>query len=170
MRRALIAFVVVAVGVVAQRADLGACGDKSLSAGGIKHQKATASKYPASILIYGQPNSRISAAARELKLQSTLSQVGHTYREIGTWPEAEAALKSGRFNIVMADVALVADLKQRLAAAQSRAVVVPIVYKATKAEADLAKQSRFVVKAPSRAAVYLDTIADAVRLGGADRN
>ena len=165
MRPALIACVVVAVGVVAQRADLDACGDKSLSAGGIKILRATAAKYPASILIYASPNSRVAAATRELKLQSTLQMVGHRYREVTSRTDAEAALASGQFNIVMADFAESADLQQLVKSSSQRAVVVPVIYKPTKAEDQAAKKTPFLIKAPSRAAQYLTTITDAVKSG-----
>lgn len=144
--------------------DVGACGDKSLSAGGIVWQRAQAARYPAAILIYGLPASRMSDASRELKLQATLRQVGHKYREVVNWSELQSALASGQFNIVMVDVADLADLQARLASSPSRPAIVPIAYKLTKAEADnAARQSPFLIKAPSRSTQYLMTIAEAVR-------
>lgn len=167
MRRTLVAVCVVAVGVVTFPGDLDACGDKSLAAGGIRMQRALATRYPASILIYSQPNSRITAAARELKLQQTLQQVGHKYREVTTTSEFESALTSGEFNVVMVDYAELATLQQRLALSPSRPAFVGVAYKLTKSEAnEAAKQCRFLVRAPSRAAQYLSTIADAVRSKG----
>jgi hypothetical protein len=146
------------------RVDVGACGDKSLSAGGIRMQRALCARYPASILIYGLPASRMSDAARELKLQATLRQVGHKYREVATWSELQSALASGQFNIVMADFADVADLQMRLKSSSSQPVIIPIAYKLTKTEvADAGRAWRFLVKAPSRSTQYLMTIAEAVR-------
>jgi hypothetical protein len=148
----------------ASRADVDACGDKSLSAGGIRMQRAMAARYPASILIYGPPASRMSDAARELKLQVTLLQVGHKYREVATWSELQSALASGQFNIVMADFGDLADVQVRLQSSPSPPVIIPIAYKLTKTEvADAARQSRFLIKAPSRSSQYLMTIAEAVR-------
>jgi CheY-like chemotaxis protein len=164
MTRTVVAWVMVAVGAGALHPVLDACGDKSLSAGGIRTQRALAAKYPANILIYAQPNSRTTAAVRELKLQRSLQEVGYSYREVTSLSDAEAALASGRFNIVMADLADGAELLQRLQSSPARPVVVPIAYKLTKTEATQAtKQYRFVVKAPSLSAQYLSTIADAVR-------
>jgi predicted LPLAT superfamily acyltransferase len=142
--------------------DLHACGDKSLSAGGIRMQRALAARYPASILIYTPAASRLSDATRELKLQETLRQVGHTYREVATFAELRTSVDSGQFNIVVADFADVSELQEKLEA--SPVVVVPVAYKLTKAEtAEAAKQCRFMIKAPSRAAQYLSTIAEAIR-------
>ena len=47
--------------------------------------------------------------------------------------------------------------------------MLPVAYKVTKAEASqVAKQSRFLIKAPSRAAQYLNTIVEAVRSRGSN--
>lgn len=167
MKRMLAALGLVAVGVFALGADIDACGDKSLLTGGIRMQRALAARYPASILIYGQPASRMSDASRELKLQATLRQVGHKYREVATWSELQSALASRQFNIVMVDVADLADLQARLASSPSPPVVIPIAYKLTKTEvADAVRQFRFLVKAPSRSSQYLTTISEAVRSTG----
>ena len=164
MRRTFMALGVIVAGLLAFRAGVEACGDKSLSAGGIRSERARLQRYPASILIVAQPNSRVPAAARELKLQQTLQEVGYTYREVTSWADADTALASGQFNVVMVDLAEGTDLQQRVKASPSQAVVVPIAYGLTKAETkQAAKQYRFLVKAPSRSAQYLSTIADAVR-------
>lgn len=165
MKPRFVAFVLVAAAFGLLRADLEACGDKSLSAGGIRTMRGRAEKFPASILIYAKPNSTVVAAARELKLQQTLTLVGHTYREVTSQSELQAALASGRFNIVMADAAESTALQQELKDKNLKAVVIPVAYKPTRAEEKAAKQLKFFMKAPSRAAVYLDTITDAVRAG-----
>ena len=164
MKRTLVVLGLMAAGLVRFGPDLVACGDKSFSSGGIRMQRALAARYPASILIYTKPGSRIVAAARELKLQETLLQVGHKYREVSTSTELDAALESRQFNVVVTDISELPDLQRRVESSPSRPVLVPIAYKLTKTEAsDAARQARFLIKAPSRAAQYLDTITDAVR-------
>ena len=163
MRRMLAVVALAALGV-AWPADLNACGDKSMSAGGIRNQRAVAARYPASILMYAQANSRGATAARELKLSETLPIVGHKYREVASLSDAEAAVDSGLYNVVMAEAAELPALQQRIGTSRSKPVVIPIAYKLTKTQTrDVERQNRFVVKAPSRAAEYLTTIADAVR-------
>ena len=163
MTRLLAAVGLAAIGLFALRVDLDACGDKSLSAGGVRMQRALAARYPASILIYG-PSARLSEASRELKLQTTLQQVGHKYREVSTWSELQSALASGQFNVVIADYSDLADLQARLESQPSRPAIVPIAYKLTKTEtADAARQCRLLIKAPGRSSQYLTTIAEAVR-------
>jgi menaquinone-dependent protoporphyrinogen IX oxidase len=162
MTRRLAEAACLAVVLTAFAPDLHACGDKSLSAGGIRMQRALAARYPASILIYTPSASRLPDATHELKLQETLRQVGHTYREVTTFSELTASVGTGQFNVVLADFAEVSELQQKLEA--SPVVIVPVAYKLTKAEtAEAAKQCRFVIKTPSRAAQYLSTIAEAVR-------
>ena len=164
MTRLLTAVGLAAIGILALRVDIDACGDKSLSAGGVRMQRALAARYPASILVYGLPSSRVSEASRELKLQATLQQVGHKYREVSTWPELQSALASGQFNVVIADFSDLADLQARLESWPSRPALVPIAYKLTKPEAaEAARQCRFLIKAPGRSSQYLTTIAEAVR-------
>ena len=163
MKRILVSTVVIVTAMLALGSDLNACGDKSLSAGGIRMQRAKAARHPASILMYVPPSSTLSGAAQELKLQQSVQKVGHKYREVRTFSELQAAVDSGQFNIVVADIAQLAELQQ-FESSPSRVVIVPVAYKLSKAEAkQAAKQSRFLINAPSREAEYLDTIIDAVR-------
>ena len=164
MMRTLVAAGLLTAAVLTYGPGLDACGDKSLSAGGIRMQRALAARYPASILMYAPSASRIPGATRELKLHDTLRQVGHKYTEVTTWPELQASVDTGQFNIILADFADLPDLQQKLESSPSRVVIVPVAYKLTKAEnAEAAKQCRFLIKAPGRAAQYLMTIAEAVR-------
>lgn len=163
MRRALVVgLIATCASVFAPQVD--ACGDKSLSPGGIKIQRARAAAFPATILIYAQPNSRIASATRELKLQESLRQVGHKYREVTSLADLDSALGSGQFNVVMADFADLTEVQHRIAAYSSRPATIGVAYKLTKAEKqEAAKTCRFMVNVPSRSAQYLDTIIEAVR-------
>jgi hypothetical protein len=143
--------------------DLLACGDKSLSAGGIRMQRALAARFPASVLIYNPAGSRLQGAARELNLLDTLRKVGHQYREVTTAEELQASLASGQYNIVLAHVAEARDLQPALAPS-TRVALIAVAYQLSDAEAaEAATVWRFLIKAPSLATGYLTTIADAVR-------
>ena len=147
--------------------ELDACGDKSLGTGGIRHQRALAARYPASIVAYAPAASRLPASARQLKLEDVLRQVGHKYHEVASLTDLQASIASRQANIVLADVADVAGLQRELALSGTGVVVVPITPKLPKAEArDLQKQWRFTIKAPSREVEYLKTIAEAVKSRG----
>src|SRR5262245_66624357 len=99
MTRRFVAFAVVTTALVAFGPDLDACGDKSLSAGGIRMQRALAARYPASIIAYSPSTSRLSDAARDLKLPDTVRLVGHKYHEVGTFRELRSSIDTGQFNI-----------------------------------------------------------------------
>ena len=167
-RRFATAMLLLAGLLAAGGSDLSACGDKSLAAGGIRMQRALAARYPASVLIYTPSASRLNGAARELDLQKTLRLVGHSYREVASETDLQAQVDSGQFNILLADIADVAALRAKFDSSASRVVIVPVLYRPTKAEAAAAaKQGRFLIKAPGRAAQYLTTIAEAVASRGA---
>ena len=168
MTRRFTAATLLLAGLAGGGSDLSACGDKSLAAGGIRMQRALAARYPASVLAYAPSASRLNGAARGLDLQKMLRQVGHTYREVASEADLQAQVESGRYNILLADVADAATLQARFESSASRVVIIPVVYKPTKAEAaEAAKQARFLIKAPERAAHYLTTIAEAVASRGA---
>jgi hypothetical protein len=160
--------IVVAATVLATGPELDACGDKSLSAGGIRMQRAAAARYPASVLAYVPANSRIGTATRELKLQKWLGVLGHRYREVASLSELRASIETGQFNIVVTDLAEVADLERSLGQSAARVVLVPVAGKLSKTETLAAQQQRrFLITERSRVNEYLNTIHNAVRVGSA---
>ena len=164
MKRILVSAACVAVLALTFSSDLTACGDKSLSAGGIRWQRALAARFPASILLYAPATSRLDDASRELRLQRTLQQVGHRYEEVNDLAALESSAATGRYNLVLADAADAATLQQRFQSSHTRVVVVSVAYQLNKVEFETTKkQTRFLIKAPSGAAEYLKTIVNAVR-------
>jgi hypothetical protein len=164
MKRILTSAGLLAAALVMLGPDLQACGDKSLMAGGIRMQRAYAARYPASVLMYVPASSRLNGATGDLKIERSLLQVGHKYHEVTSWTEFQDSVASGQYNLVLADAADIADVQQRLEAASSSALVIPIAYKLTKAETKaLEKECRFLIKAPSREVQYLATIHGALR-------
>ena len=154
---------VIAAAVLAAGPDLNACGDKSLSPGGIRMLRALAARYPASVLAYVPSGSPAAAATRKLKLPATLRFFGHRFHEVASVAELRTSIETGKYNLVVADLADVATLERDLGPSSTRVVFVPIADKLTKEEArDAARQRRFLIKAPSLAAQYLTTIAEAV--------
>jgi hypothetical protein len=127
-------------------------------------QRALAARFPASVLLYAPASSRLNGATRDLKLERALLQVGHTYREVASWSEFQDSVASGQYNLVLADVADLTAVQQRLEAASSSAIVIPVAYKLTKAETKaLEKQCRFLIKAPGKEVQYLGTIHGALQ-------
>jgi hypothetical protein len=167
MKRTVVAAVVAAALAGPSGSDVSACGDKSLSAGGIRMQRALAARYPATVLIYSPAASRLQGASRELRLKEMLLMVGHQYSEASTAGELRAALDTGRYNVVLADLADVPQMQREIESSRERPSLVAVAYNLPKAQAaEAARACRFLIKAPGHAADYLRTIADAVRLRG----
>jgi hypothetical protein len=154
----------IAAAVLATGPELNACGDKSLSPGGIRMLRATAARYPASVLAYAPSSSPISSASRELRLPETLRQVGHRYSEVASLGELRTSIETGRYNVVVVGLGEVAEVERNLGQLAARVVVVPVAYRLSKAEIrNAARQQRFLIRAPGKDVEYLDTIAEAVK-------
>ena len=160
---------VVAAAVLAAGPELDACGDKSLSAGGIRMQRALAARYPASVLAYVpvqltgfNGDTRAEAAGDAAHRRAPLSR--------GRQPERAPHIDRDR------------TVQHRRRRSRARSLtssgtwvrhqpvssLVPVAYKLTKAETrEAQKQRRFLINAPGRAVQYLTTIAEAVRFGSA---
>ena len=75
------------------------------------------------------------------------------------------ALKSGKYDVVVADVADAGELSQQLSSAASRPVVLPVAFKASKEEESAAqKKYHCLLKAPGNPENYLDAIDHGVEL------
>ena len=156
----------VAAAVFAISPELDACGDKSLSAGGIRWQRALAARYPASVLAYVPSSSPVSSATRELKFPETLRRVGPRYSEVASLGELRTSIETGRYNVVVVGLGEVADVERNLGQLAARVVVVPVAYRLSKSEIrDAASQQRFLIRAPGKDVEFLDTIAEAVKFG-----
>lgn len=135
-----------------------ACGDKLLVLGrGVRFQRAYAAVHPASILIY-RPGA--SAVAKDVKeFDSTLKDAGHKLQTVGDPASLADALAKGRFDLVLVDLAQAGAVASQVEASASKPRLVPLSFKATKADVAAAKQ-RFgsLLNIPSRSGEYLATI------------
>ncbi len=138
------------------------CGDKLLALGrGVRFQQAFKAERPASILILGGGSSG-PAWAQDTELREALKQAGHKLQEVADSSSLQQALRSGKYDLVLADLSDAAGLAQAAQSAPSRPTLVPVMYKPDKSARDAAakKYSR-VLKAPGKAGEYLAAI-DAV--------
>jgi hypothetical protein len=143
-----------------------ACGDKLLVLGrGARFQVETAD-HPASILFYVNPNARGSEKVEFTQLQGIMRQAGHRFRSVRGREELAIALKTARFDIVLADFDDAARLEKTIQASPSQPLLLPWVYQETKADAQRAKlslkqakeQYRFALSAPFKVGNFLSTI------------
>ncbi|HTO85921.1 MAG TPA: hypothetical protein VMR54_00140 [Thermoanaerobaculia bacterium] len=142
-----------------------ACGDKFVVLGRGARYGRGVSKYPASILIYMNPASHMPAAAKEFKLEATLKAAGHKTRVVESSAAMEQALASGKYDIVLADIADTPDVQKDAASAASKPSVVPVLYKPTPAElaAVEKKYGCLIAPASSRNADLLPVLDQAMQ-------
>ena len=138
-----------------------ACGDKLMLVMGARAAQIKP-LHPALILAY--PGRSASASLiRDLQLQPALRKAGHRVQVVEDSAGLESALKVGKYDLVMADVANASELSQQVSASASKPVLLPVVFKASKAEqAETQKKYHCLLKAPSDADNYLSAIDQAM--------
>jgi hypothetical protein len=143
-----------------------ACGDKLVLSGAFaRYRLVNAGSHPASILAYARQDSALSQVLHDLQSQSAVKQVGHKFVAVDNSAQLDVALKTGKYDLVLADAADAEGLVQEVRSAPSMPAVLPVVYKSTKAEAT-AVEKRFhcVLKAPASPSNYIAAIDDAMAL------
>ena len=136
-----------------------ACGDKFVIVGrSARFDRVYAALYPATILVYTRPSAR-SGAILDSKFQAILTRAGHAVEAVNDETLLAVALKTRRFDFVLADVNDVAAIQVWTEQALSRPTVVPVLYKPTKAELEFTEtRSRAHLIASDRPARYLSII------------
>ena len=147
---------------------VGACGDKLLVLGrGVRFQSDNPVQ-PASILLYLHKGSPSFEVLNDPRLQSILREAGHKLQPAVNLQELESALKTGKYDIVLADYSDASSLETIVAAAPSKPVLLPFVFKGAKTAkvetASAEKQYRCVLTAPNRVGHYLATVDKAMDL------
>jgi ABC-type amino acid transport substrate-binding protein len=75
----------------------------------------------------------------------------------------DSALKAGKYDVVVVDVASAGEISQRLSTAPSKPVLLPVAFKASKEEQSAAqKKYHCLLKAPSDVDNYLAAIDQAM--------
>jgi len=141
-----------------------ACGDKLLVIGrGVRFQHAYA-PHQGSLLIYSS-GTQSGSTLRSAKLQTTLKQAGHKLQTVEGASQLDGVLKSGKVDVVLADFADLAGITRELQSAPSKPVVLPILFKPSKAELAAAQREyKFVLKAPTDEVQYLRAIDEAMKV------
>ena len=136
-----------------------ACGDKLMLVMRIRPLQLK----PAAILGYTRLDSPSSKLIRDLQLQPAVKKAGHRFEFVDDLAKLDGALKTGKYDLVLADMSVASELSQRLSSAPSRPVVLPVAYNAAKADQSAA-QKRFhcLLKVPGGPEHYLDAIDQAM--------
>ena len=165
MRKFSAVLFLVAVTVCLSWSDLSACGDKFLLIGrGARFQRAYAAAHPASILVYTHQQSARAAAVRDPELLGSLKLAGHKVQTVEDQSKLQDLLKSGGYDIVIADFSDAATVEQHVRNATSKPAFVPVMYKPSKAESDAAQQQfACLLKAPDKISHSLGAIEDLMK-------
>ena len=156
MRRLLILLGFLLVGAVAW-----ACGDKLML---IMGAKSSLIRPGHAALILAYPGQSASAGViRSLQLQPAMKKAGHKFQVVEDPTGLDTALKAGKYDVVMADVASAGEISQHLSSAPSKPVLLPVAFKASKEEQSAAqKKYHCLLKAPSDTENYLAAIDQAM--------
>ena len=143
------------------------CGDRTLALlHGVRFGQAFKAPRPASILIYSGGGSG-SALVRDAELQKALQDAGHKLQSVSDLTSLQQTLKSGKYDVVLADFSDAADITQEAQKAPSHPTVVPVMVKPDKAARDLAaKQHMPLLKVPAKVAEYFAAIDEIMKRRG----
>ena len=163
MRRGFVVTAMLIAGVPAFRAVADACGDKFMKVGhGVRYNRMYAAVYRATILVYTP--SAPAAAILDSKFQASLSRAGHDVQVAREKEQLATALQSGRVDLVLAGVADVEAITSAAEQSPSRPVVLPVMYKPTKAEAQAVKaRYHLELKASDNPARYLAALDETMK-------
>jgi len=164
--RASVAVLVVSASILVHGADIvQACGDKFLLVGrGAKFHQAYAAIYPASIVVFAQPQRSAAKAIRDDKLQSDLKRAGHRVSIAENEAALTKALESEKVDLVLTDVEDADRIAKQASTAPANPRVLPVMFQPTKDEAK-AIESKYQCRLTSadRADRYLAAIDDAMK-------
>lgn len=158
MRRPLIVLGLLLVGTVAW-----ACGDKLMLFMGSRSSQIKP-LHPAAILAY--PGQSASAALiRSLESQPAFRKAGYRFHLAENSAGFDDALKAGKYDVVLADIADATGLSQEVSSAASKPILLPVAFKASKEEQSAAqKKFHCLLKAPGNPENYLEAIDHAMEL------
>lgn len=154
-------FVVLALALGALFLDAGnaaGCGDKFVLVG--PGTRVLRSRFPSTILIFMNPSSRVPLAESEFRLEATLKAAGHRPVLANSEAEVEKALASGKFDLVLADVADAPGLRKQAATVASPPAVLALLYKPSPAELSAAEKEAQCMVRPSRQSRDLLAVVD----------
>jgi len=134
------------------------CGDKFVLIGGAA--RVNRSKFPSRVLVFMNPASRVPAAEKEFHVEATLTAAGHKTKVVETQAEVTKALETGKYDLVLADVADVAVLRKQCGTIASKPAVMPLLYKPTAAELSAAEKEANCLVRPSKKSSDLLAVID----------
>jgi hypothetical protein len=151
---------IVVCGTVAAPAE--ACGDKLLVIGR-RVKRVPQSKHPATVLIYLRPGSALPTAAKEMHLETTLRQAGHTVDTVDQAEQLRGQLAAGRYDFVLTDLPDAAPVAREAGSTTGAPAIIPVAYKVPAAELRDSLSSYPVVIQAGTSKSYLSALDVAMR-------
>ena len=159
MSRRALAIAATVAGVLALgRGVASGCGDKFVLVSGAA--RVNRSKFPSRVLVFMNPSSRVPAAEKEFHVEATLTAAGHKAKVVESEAEVQKALETGKYDLVLADVADVPELRKQCGASASKPAVLPLLYKPTAAELSAAEKEANCLVRPSKKSSDLLAVID----------
>lgn len=146
-----------------------ACGDKLLAPGSVARFRLIFASRQMIVLIYSNGSqtsngNQSGAPLKTGKLQTSLKDVGLKLQTAEGPTQLDAALKSGKVDLVLADLTDLAGISRQLHDAPSQPVVLPVLFKPSKAELSAAKRDyKFALKTPTDELEVLNKIDEATQ-------
>jgi hypothetical protein len=139
------------------------CGDKLLVLGRGIRLEALLGNRPAKILAYQHVGTHGAELIADPEFQSALKGAGFQLRIVRDAEELEVALRLGKYDLVVADVADASVVQPVILSGTGVPALVPILYQPTKPEVSLAeKQYHHVLKSPHKVSGNLSVIERAL--------
>jgi len=163
MRRLVLVAVFVSSIVVSSGMPAHGCGDKLLVIGRGVRLQALFGNRSAHILAYQHAGTDGSDVIAHSEFQSALKSAGYQLRVVRDTEELEVALRLGKYDLVVADIADAGAVETAVQSAAGSPVFLPILYQPTKPELAIAeKHYRYVLKAQRKTGGYLSVIEQAL--------
>jgi hypothetical protein len=123
------------------------CGDKLLVLGRSLRFQTMSGSRAAGILAYARPGTPSAGLIADPKVQSAFKKAGYQFRVVRDGEEVDVALRSGKYDLVLADIADVAVMDAAIHSTSSTSVLLPVMYEPTKPEFSAAERRyRYVLK------------------------
>ena len=140
------------------------CGDKLIV---VSRGQRTAIGHNAphrgAILLYALPGGSVQAALTGADLKKGLERAGHRVRTVATRADLKAAMGSGSYDLVLADIPSLAEVETEAKTAASAPAMIPTLFDPSPAELQAASsQLHCVVKSKGAKADCLSVVNDAL--------
>lgn len=125
---------IAALAALAVPETVAACGDKLIVLGrGVRFERISESRFPGSIVLFLNPQSRLPAAEEQFHLVATLELAGHEVTLAASRAELEVRLRDEP-DLVLADIVDARQLREELPVGPDAPILMPVLYEPTEAE------------------------------------